>query len=871
MPSQKEVTILTMQPIWCLFVTTWLYVATLCLGFHIDLKPRLSLTTAVASSRSSSSSSPVSRREQPRKQPLLTKLDVSRVKIGGLRWIIPGDYVVHEEYGVGKYVGIRMVDLTPARGVRTLQPVVVVQYADGEISIFQRIVEKELWLFRSADSGDQELGTLIDRRKWKRRKANVEQASQTMALSLSKMMAIRNGFHRTPCASDDDRYMTFENQFSFEPTEDQATCFRTVASDMINNTRPMDRLICGDVGFGKTEVAMRAIYRAVLSKKQVALLAPTRVLATQHLRVLRNRMPDVNVQQLRGGGKSDALKVKEQLKTGECQVVVGTHALLQPTVSFGNLGLLIIDEEQRFGVAHKEKLKAVSSGTDVLTLSATPIPRTLQMSLSGLRDLSLMNSPPKGRREVNVTVCMDDTEVMRTAIENEVDRGGQVFVVVPFVRDVCTVTARLKEIIDGLRVIEAHGQHDDLEDRIDAFSAGEADVLVATTVIENGVDMPNVNTILVLSADRFGMSALYQLRGRVGRSPKQAYAYFMTNTTSITIEAESRLKHIETFTALGSGYDLSRRDMEMRGFGTIFGSDQSGAADVGLDLQASILASAISRLNQEHILSVSETRVALGGVLEDFAVNNNVGTLPQASDLTAVSRWEASLAERLLDVMTPKGSKTFRKANALRSYFAAGSESALEHLLDEWRLALKAEFPLLFERLVRRSQCRVLCRRLGITEVRLVDGKHAFFLSSAIDKKKWKAMSAVIPESLAPRVSFDVRSFSSGTASSPATLGVDGDGTTEEGEKGTTGIIRLMDATVDEENGDAVEVEGAIMQLLRPLVAYADDLLDKAVADCDPAKDAASEGAPKAGKDEGVGADAAAKTRTRAPRKRKLD
>ena len=360
------------------------------------------------------------------KQPLRTDFDVSRVKIGGIRWIIPGDYVVHEEYGIGKYIGIRMVDLTPAKNVRTFEPTVVVQYADGDLSIFQRLVERELWFYRSGDSSVQELSTIVDRRKWKRRKATVEETSKSMALRLSKMMAIRNGFHRTPCAPDDERYMNFEQSFTFEPTVDQAKCFENVALDMINNTRPMDRLICGDVGFGKTEVAMRAIYRAVLSKKQVALLAPTRVLALQHLRVLRNRLPDVNVQLLRGGGKADASKIKEQLKTGECEVVVGTHALLQPTVTFGNLGLLIIDEEQRFGVAHKEKLKAVSSGTDVLTLSATPIPRTLQMSLSGLRDLSLMNTPPKGRKEVNVTVMVEDPVVIRAAIQQEMDRGGQV-------------------------------------------------------------------------------------------------------------------------------------------------------------------------------------------------------------------------------------------------------------------------------------------------------------------------------------------------------------------------------------------------------------------------------------------------------------
>jgi transcription-repair coupling factor (superfamily II helicase) len=336
-------------------------------------------------------------------QPLITNLDGSRIRIGGQRWIMPGDYVVHEEYGVGRYLGVRMVDLTPARNTRTLEPTMEVQYADGEVSWFQRIVDKELWLYRSADAGEQELSTLIDRKKWKRRRVAVEESSKSMAVNLGKMKAIRDSFHRTPCAPDGERYKAFEKTFMYEPTEDQKICFQTIATDMINNTRPMDRLVCGDVGFGKTEVAVRAIYRAVLSKKQVALLAPTRILALQHLRVLRTRMPDINIQLLRGGGKGDALKVKEMIKNGECEVVVGTHALLQPTVTFTNLGLLVIDEEQRFGVGHKEKLKAVSGGTDVLTLSATPIPRTLQMGLSNLRDLSLMNTAPVGRKEVNVS------------------------------------------------------------------------------------------------------------------------------------------------------------------------------------------------------------------------------------------------------------------------------------------------------------------------------------------------------------------------------------------------------------------------------------------------------------------------------------
>jgi transcription-repair coupling factor (superfamily II helicase) len=265
---------------------------------------------------------------------LLTDPEKCMVRVAGSRTILPGDYVVHEEYGIGLYLGIRMVDLTPARKIRTWQPVVVVKYQDAEITWFQRLVDRELWLFRQSESGLQELSSIIDTKKWKRRKKNAEQNSKNMAINLIKMTTIRNELHRTPSVPTDDKYKEFEKRFSWDPTPDQLSCFNAIEDDMVKKTRPMDRLICGDVGFGKTEVAMRAIYRAVLSKKQVVLLAPTRVLAQQHYRVLCNRMPDVDVQLLRGGGGSDSLKTKDLLKDGTCQVVVGTHAVLGESVKF---------------------------------------------------------------------------------------------------------------------------------------------------------------------------------------------------------------------------------------------------------------------------------------------------------------------------------------------------------------------------------------------------------------------------------------------------------------------------------------------------------------------------------------------------------
>ena len=300
-----------------------------------------------------------------------------RVKIGGLRWISPGDYVVHKEYGIGKFLRIVSVNLTPARSSRTIEPALLVQFKDAEITWFQRLVEKELWFYQSSDATNVDLSSIIDPRKWRRAKVNAEERGVGLAANLVKLTAVRNSLHRPPCPEDNELYKIFETAFAFDPTVDQITCFEQIREDMVSRTRPMDRLICGDVGFGKTEVAMRAIYRAVLANKQVALLAPTRILALQHLRVPRARMPDVTIELLRGGGHGNADEVKDAIKSGTCQVVVGTHALLQPSVEFGNLGLLVIDEEQRFGVAQKEKLKAAAEGTDILTLTATPIPRTL--------------------------------------------------------------------------------------------------------------------------------------------------------------------------------------------------------------------------------------------------------------------------------------------------------------------------------------------------------------------------------------------------------------------------------------------------------------------------------------------------------------
>ena len=689
----------------------------------------------------------------------------TRVAIGGERFMMPGDYIVHEDYGIGKYVGIKMVDLTPARNVPTYQPSVILQYADAEVSFFKRLVKNDLWLYRTSESGKQEISTVLDTRKWRRRRTAAEKNAKEIGVNLVKMMAIRNGYHRTPCLalSDSEKYRQFQQGFKFNPTADQLACFEAVEADMSNKTRPMDRLVCGDVGFGKTEVAMRAIYRAVLSNRQVAFLAPTRVLALQHLRVLQSRMPDVRVQLLRGGGLGK--HVKAAMRDGSCQVVVGTHALLQGDVEFDHLGLLVIDEEQRFGVDQKEKLKAVSSGVDVLTLSATPIPRTLQLSLSGMRDLSLMMTPPEGRKEVKVYVSDLDRRVISAALTKEIGRNGQIFVVVPFVSNVTTTRTMIKEMMPNVTCIEAHGRHPDLEARIDRFSAQEAQVLIATTVVENGIDMPNVNTIIVLDADRFGMSTLYQLRGRVGRSSRQAYAHFMTRKEKkLTRGSEARLMYLQTLTAMGGGYDLARRDMEMRGAGTVFGASQSGSRDIGFDFQSRILELALEELKIDIVMPCIECRISLGIKMETIWGSKLVGyEQPSHEDLHEVSRWEAEMAKKVIyrvldaDIASSRaGDKGKVCLEMCRNFLAARSQTDLNTLLKSWSRDIFYDdgVPAVLQELVKRSLLRIMCRRIGIYSVERV-GPDVLLKSEGITAKIWREeLSKSIVPDLQPRLEF---------------------------------------------------------------------------------------------------------------------
>ena len=378
----------------------------------------------------------------------------------------------------------------------------------------------------------------------------------------------------------------FEKTFTYEPTPDQMKCFEAVENDMVWRSRPMDRLVCGDVGFGKTEVALRAIFRCVANGKQAALLSPTGVLAAQHLKTVLSRMgpstgSKFNIAILRGGmGKNTKVgrALREQISNGEIDVIVGTHALLSSGLNYKDLGLLVVDEEQRFGVKQKERLKIICNGVDVLTLSATPIPRTLQMSLSGIRDTSTIRSPPPMRKPTITHVQEYNKDTIRDAIALELERGGQCFYVVPRIAQLEEAEKTIYELFPDIRIIQAHGRmpRGGAEQNVAAFAEGDYDVLLATTVIENGVDIPSVNTILINNAQSFGMSTLYQLRGRVGRSSLQGYAYFLHKEDAITEQSAMRLQAMADLHELGSGFDVANRDLEIRGAGSLLGTEQSG-------------------------------------------------------------------------------------------------------------------------------------------------------------------------------------------------------------------------------------------------------------------------------------------------------
>ncbi|HET7294178.1 MAG TPA: transcription-repair coupling factor [Vicinamibacteria bacterium] len=510
-----------------------------------------------------------------------------------------GDLVVHEEHGIGRFEGLETLSV---EGL--LREFMVVSYQGGDklkvpVDAFDR-VEK----YRSSEAARPALDRLGGG-GWEKVKRRVKKAMRDMAAELLRLYAERKARPGHAFTAMSPWQHEFEEAFEYEETPDQAQAIADVARDMASST-PMDRLVLGDVGYGKTEVAMRAAMRAVLDGKQVAVLAPTTVLAFQHWKTFRKRLAPfpVKVEMVsRMRGAREIRAALQALAQGQVDVLIGTHRLLSRDVVFRDLGLLVVDEEQRFGVAAKEKLKKLRAQVDCLTLSATPIPRTLQMGLSGIRDMSVIETPPKDRLAIHTSIVKFSTDVIAAAIRQELQRGGQVFFVHSRVESLYSVAALVKRLVPEARVVVGHGQLPEaqLEKAMLSFVEGRADVLVATTIIENGLDIPRANTLLVNRADRFGLAQLYQLRGRVGRSDRRAYAYLLVPpATVLSPLARKRLAAIQEFSELGAGFRIAALDLELRGAGNLLGGEQSGHIQaVGLDLYIKLLEQTVMELKGE--------------------------------------------------------------------------------------------------------------------------------------------------------------------------------------------------------------------------------------------------------------------------------
>lgn len=510
--------------------------------------------------------------------------------------ITPGDYVVHDAYGVGRYDGLINMKVGDTR-----KDYLKIVYAKEEVLYI--LPENIDSLQKYIGPGDREPKlSRLGGDEWKKSVSRAKESIKKVAYDLLNLYASRSVNKGFACLPDDENQKLFEESFPFIETEDQLRAIREIKADM-ESEKPMDRLLCGDVGFGKTEVAFRAMFKAVMNGKQVLMLAPTTLLAQQHYQNFVRRCKGLPVNTVLLSRFVSPAQTRQNLmdiKNGKADVIIGTHRILSNDVRPPHPGLLVVDEEQRFGVNHKEKIKSMKSNIDVLTLSATPIPRTLHMSLSGIRDISLLEEAPFNRRAVQTYVMGYDEQIIVQACMREISRGGQIFYLYNKTSDIDKVSQRLSDLMPGARVIYAHGQmgEHELEKIISDFVEGSYDVLVCTTIIENGVDMPNVNTMIVENADRFGLAQLYQIRGRVGRSDRQAYAYITYNDSApLTEEAQKRLAALREFTELGSGVRIAIRDLEVRGAGSLLGAEQHGQMDViGYELYCRLLDEEVKKM-----------------------------------------------------------------------------------------------------------------------------------------------------------------------------------------------------------------------------------------------------------------------------------
>ncbi len=626
-------------------------------------------------------------KQRPKKKTRPQKM-TNAERIKSYSEIKPGDHIVHIHHGIGKYIGIETLEIS---GIH--KDYLHIRYrADDKLFVPVDQID-QIQKYVASEEREPKLHKLGGA-EWKKTKTKVTAAVQDIADDLIKLYAQRESEKGHAFEPDQDMQQAFEAAFAYEETEDQLRSIEEVKRDM-EKERPMDRLVCGDVGYGKTEVAIRAAFKAVLDSKQIAFLVPTTILAQQHYETMKERFADFPVEVgllSRFRSKKQQTETIKGLKSGTIDVVIGTHRLLSKDIVYHDLGLLIVDEEQRFGVTHKEKIKRFKTNVDVLTLTATPIPRTLHMSMIGVRDLSIIETPPANRFPVQTYVMEQNGALVRESIEREMARGGQSFYLYNRVEDMARKVDEIQMLVPEARVGFAHGQmtERELESVILAFLEGDYDVLVTTTIIETGIDIPNVNTLIVENADRMGLSQLYQLRGRVGRSNRVAYAYFMYQRDKVLTDvAEKRLQAIKEFTELGSGFKIAMRDLSIRGAGNLLGSQQHGFIDsVGFDLYAQMLQEAIEEKQS--------------GVKKD-----------EIPDVEISLPFDAYLP----DVYIPDG---FQKIQMYKRIKAVENEKDYEDLVDEL-IDRFGNMPIEAERLMRIARIKVWAKQASVESIKEQD------------------------------------------------------------------------------------------------------------------------------------------------------
>ena len=631
-----------------------------------------------------------------------------------------GEYVVHSVHGVGIYSGLSRQEIDGQ-----LKDYITIEYAGKDKLHIPAEQINLLCRYRGSGTVKPKLSRMGGK-DWDSTKSKVKKEVEQVAYDLLRLYARRKMQQGIQFLPDTNWQAEMEEAFEFTETPDQMRAIEEVKGDM-ESENPMDRLICGDVGFGKTEVAMRAIFKAVTSGKQVAVVVPTTILALQHFQTMSERFSPFGVQVellSRFRTQKEQKETVKNLATGKCDVVIGTHRLLQNGIVFKDLGLLVIDEEHRFGVRHKEKLKQLRENIDIITMSATPIPRTLYMSLSGIKDMSIINTPPKNRLPIKTYVGAWNENMVKNAIVHELDREGQVFYLYNRVETIEEFKFQLQQLVPNARIAVGHGQMDEkqLEKVILDFANREYDVLLATTIIENGIDIPNANTMIIHDSDKFGLAQLYQLRGRVGRSQRQAYCYcFYKQTKQMTKEAIARLKAIKEFTTLGSGYQIAMRDVEIRGIGNILGTKQHGhMVSVGFDTYCQLLEETVRELQGEHVEDKVNTIVDI----------NVTAFIPD--------EWVGSKEQKMIEYKRLADVKT---------------DTELDYIVDEWKDRF-AKPPESVENLIKLIRLRLSAGAVKVSVIRETSDNIRIYIPYT--SPEWKLICKSLPNEVLKRIKYTI-------------------------------------------------------------------------------------------------------------------